>query len=418
MTEITDPTDDRVISRFKDWFWRPPRRHGEILEDRTVTFLELFYDLVYVVVIAQAAHHLAAHVSLAGALQFGVIFGLIWIAWLNGSLYHEIHGQRDGRTRTFVFIQMAILALLATFTGDAAGDSGTEFALVYAIYLGVMAWLWYGVRRIDEQQYMRATGVYLVAMVATVSAVLVSAFVGEGVRLMLWAVVVIVWVVGYLLIGLIRETRLGWEAGVTATDSMVERFGLFTIIVLGEVVAGVVNGMTEAGLEHRHDTTSYATGLLALIVGFGLWWLYFDLTGRRRPRGDGPATTRWMIAHGFIGLGIAAAGASMVGLIVHAQDGVTPPESAWLLTGSVAVVFVAIAAATQTLELWTPARSIYGPTVVALLVGAGASLVLGWLQPAPWLLALLLALLMGGIWVFAVNRWLASGLAQDRALPN
>jgi low temperature requirement protein LtrA len=66
---------------FKRWFWRPPRPHGEVIADRTVSALELFYDLVYVTVIAQAAHHLAEHVSARGAAEFAVVFALIWIAW-------------------------------------------------------------------------------------------------------------------------------------------------------------------------------------------------------------------------------------------------------------------------------------------------------------------------------------------------
>jgi len=52
-----------MLGRFRATFWQPPRRHGEVIEDRTVSFLELFYDLVHVVIIGQAAHHLATHVS-------------------------------------------------------------------------------------------------------------------------------------------------------------------------------------------------------------------------------------------------------------------------------------------------------------------------------------------------------------------
>lgn len=85
-------------------FWQPPRAHGGIPEDRSVSFLELFYDLTYVVVIARAAHHLAEHVSWRGAAEFAVVFGLIWIAWLSGTLYCELHGREDGRTRAFVFL--------------------------------------------------------------------------------------------------------------------------------------------------------------------------------------------------------------------------------------------------------------------------------------------------------------------------
>ena len=128
---------------FKRWFWRPPRPHGETIAGRTVSFLELFYDLVYVAVIVQAAHHLAEHVTVRGVAEFAVVFALIWIAWVNGSLYLELHGREDGRTRSVVFVQMGILVLLAVFTAEAAGDSGRGFALVYAAFLAVLTWLWY-----------------------------------------------------------------------------------------------------------------------------------------------------------------------------------------------------------------------------------------------------------------------------------
>jgi len=89
--------------RFKRWFWRPPRAHGEVIADRQVSVLELFYDLVYVAVIGRAAHHLAEHVTVGGVAEFAVVFALIWIAWINGSLYLELHGREDGRTRSIVF---------------------------------------------------------------------------------------------------------------------------------------------------------------------------------------------------------------------------------------------------------------------------------------------------------------------------
>ena len=63
-----------AIGRFRGWFWQPPRAHGEIEAERRVSFLELFSDLVYVVVIAQAAHELAGSVSLRGYLEFLIVF--------------------------------------------------------------------------------------------------------------------------------------------------------------------------------------------------------------------------------------------------------------------------------------------------------------------------------------------------------
>src|SRR4030081_1637312 len=111
--------------RFNHWLSRPPRPLGAILVDRRASFLEVFYDLAYVAVIGQASHQLAQHITVRGAAKFAIIFGLIWFAWINGSLYVELHGGEDGRTRNIVFVQMCILALVAVFTADAADRDGT-----------------------------------------------------------------------------------------------------------------------------------------------------------------------------------------------------------------------------------------------------------------------------------------------------
>ncbi|MFC8938964.1 low temperature requirement protein A [Streptomyces griseoincarnatus] len=60
--------------------------------------LELFYDLVYVVLVGQAAHTLGEHFTWRGTATLAVVFGLIWIAWLNGALFYELHAA--GRTAT------------------------------------------------------------------------------------------------------------------------------------------------------------------------------------------------------------------------------------------------------------------------------------------------------------------------------
>jgi low temperature requirement protein LtrA len=400
------------FARFRRWFWRPPRAHGEADAERTVTFLELFYDLTYVVVVAQAAHHLAEHLSPQGFVEFAIIFGLIWIAWLNGTQYYELHGREDGRTRTFVFTQMALLALLAVFTAEAATDSGSAFALVYAAFLGVLTWLWYSVRRWDAAGFSEMSRTYIVGMVVTISAVLVSAVVPEGIRLAIWAAVVVAWLVGLLGLTYLPRFREAVESGLAATESMVERFGLFTIIVLGEVVVGVVNGLSAA----PHDALTIITGMLALTVGFGLWWVFFDLVGRRLPRHDARASGRWMLSHLPIALGIAAAGAAMVTLIEHAHDPRTPPETAWLLAGSVAVTLLALVVTTRALVDYDRQAVVYRPVTWALLAGATAAVLVGWWQPAPWALSAALAAILFAVWYIAVDRWLRLGGTADHAV--
>ena len=64
------------IQNFSQW-WQPPRKAGDRLEHRQVTFLELFYDLVCVVLIAELSHALATHIGLAGLGGFAFLFVIV-----------------------------------------------------------------------------------------------------------------------------------------------------------------------------------------------------------------------------------------------------------------------------------------------------------------------------------------------------
>jgi low temperature requirement protein LtrA len=388
-----------TLDQFRRYFWQPPRAHGDIIEDRSVSFLELFYDLVYVVVIARAAHHLAAYVSWRGAVEFAIVFGLIWIAWLNGTLYHDLHGRGDGRTRTFVFIQMGLLALLGVFTAGATGEDGPAFAVVFTAYLCVLTWLWYTVQRQDDEQFRVFTRRYLFGMVVSVAVIGASAFLDDDARLVVWALFVVGWLLGTVVLQAVTGAmaRLGFDI----SESLIERFGLFTIIVLGEVVVGVVVGMSDA------DRTAIVivTGMLGLGIGIAYWWTHFDFVGGRRVKMSNRAHTSWMMGHFPIVLGIAATGAAMVSLIEHADSASTPAPTAWLLTGTVALALIALALVTTSLSDAERVPQVFGPLRWALLIAALAALSLGWMRPAPWLLALGLWALLSVVWFYAILRW-------------
>ncbi len=302
-----------TYGRFRDWFWRPPRAHGEIVRDRVVSPVELLYDLVYVVVISQAAHSLAVEVDPVRIAEFAIVFGMIWVGWVNGSLYLDLHGREDGRTRSFVFIQMGILALVAVFAGEAAHEDGPAFAIAYAVFLGVLTWLWISVRRRDAPEFMRVTKAYAVGMVISTGVILISAFLPREARLAIWVLYSAGWI-GW--IGGLGYLTQELQRGITPTRSTVERFGLFTIIVLGEVVFGVVTGISSA----ERDALTIATGIVSLGIGLGFWWIYFDIIGGRFPRHQGRPMANWIVSHFPITLSIAAAGAGVASLIGHAHE--------------------------------------------------------------------------------------------------
>jgi low temperature requirement protein LtrA len=378
------------------WFRTPPRRHGEVVRSREVSFLELFYDLVYVVLIDRIAHHLASDVSGRTIREFCLVFGLVWLAWFNGTFWHELHGREDGRSRNYIFVQMGLLALLAVFGGEAAGADGAEFAVTYTLLFAVLTWQWWQVHRVDVNPRYRPTTLrYIAGMVVSTAAMLVSALVSsDDVRLAIWLAVVIGWLVGGVLL-VSRDHTEGFGEGVTA--SLVERMGLFTIVVLGEMVVGVVGGISDA--EHR-DVTTVATGMIGLTIAMGIWWNYFDMLGRRVPGQRGLRLASWLYAHLPLTMAIAASGAAVLSIVEHAEGDRAPAAAAWLLVVGVGVVLAAIAIACAALpvgEFPAGMRRWIGQSF-----GAAAALVIvaGAVRPAPvvlvaWVTAVLLALWLG-----------------------
>jgi low temperature requirement protein LtrA len=168
------------------------------------------------------------------------------------------------------------------------------------------------------------------------------------------------------------------------------------------VIFGVVDGLSTPD----RDALVIVTGMIALVIGFGFWWIYFDLVGRRPPRDEAAPLVTWMLSHLPITLSIAAAGAAIVSLIGHAGDDRTPAGTAWLLAGAVALGLVSLIFTEQALVDAVRLNAVYRPLRVALAAGAVAALAAGWARPAPWLLGLVLVAILTVLWVYAARRFL------------
>ena len=164
---------------------------------------------------------------------------------------------------------------------------------------------------------------------------------------------------------------------------MVERFDLFTIIVLGEVVVGVVSGLAATD----RGAVATVTGVLALAIGFGIWWSYFDLVGGRLPRNRAREFAPWLFAHLVLTLAITAAGAGMTGLVEAAWDEDPSRAAAWLVTGAVALVLLTLAVINVTLEPVRALDQARGHVAAVLVIGSAAAASLGLLAVPSWLLA-------------------------------
>jgi len=381
--------------------WQPPRPHGEQRPERVVGPLELFYDLAVVVLVAQAARHLAGHLTWRGLGEFAVVFTLVWIAWANGSLHHELHGHDDARARSTFLLQILVLVAMGAFIPEAGGARGAAFAVAAAVLFAVLAVLWLLAARGDRPVYRRASLLYVAGTAACAVLLAGTAVLPASGRVLAWGLLDAAYLAGFSAVFLMA---LPAEAAtLIVSAALVERFGLLAIIVLGETLTGVVAGLAREPV----SALTLAVGLTAVVVGFGAWWTYFDFAGHRHPRPDRPASLQWILGHLPLTAAIAAMGAAMVSLIDHAHDGRTPAATAWVLCAGAAVVLCATMLVAASLRAWHRDRGLYRPLARTCAVVAVACLGVGAARPAPLFLGLALVVLLSIPWALAVAHRLA-----------
>lgn len=386
------------MRRLRADLWQPPRAHGEILRDRSVGPLELFYDLVVVVLVAQSAHRLAEHLTPRGFAEFAIVFTLVWIAWFNGTMLHDLHGREDVRGRNSFLAQILLLVPLGAYIPSADDVHGRAFAVTAALLFLLLAFLWWRVSRADTTDFARPTRLYVGATLVLSVGLAASALVTPDDRLIVWAILALVYLGSVAAVFAVVPGE--FDNAVAVTDALNERFGLLVIIVLGEMVTGVVSGLTT----DPTNAHQLAVGIACVLVGFGSWWTYFDFVGHRQPRSTRHATVGWLLAHLPISAAIAGMGATMPALITHAAARRTAPAPTWMLCGSAAVVLIFTSVLMVTLQDWNSAASLLRPLALANVAAAAVAICIGLSRPAPLVLCVLLVLTFGGPWIFAVLR--------------
>ena len=388
-------------ARLRGALWQPPRAHGEQPRERAVGPLELFYDLAVVVLVAQAAHHLAGHLTWRGFGEFAVVFTLVWIAWVNGSLHHELHGHEDARARSTFLLQILVLAAMGAFIPQAGGARGAAFAVAAGVLFAVLTVLWLLASRGDRPEYRLASRLFVAGTAACAAALAGSAFLPASARIPAWGLLDVAYLAGFSAI-LVKANSAPAPAFVI-TDALTERFGAFIIIVLGETLTGVVAGLSGQPV----SPLTLTVGLVAVVVGFGAWWTYFDFAGQRQPRPQHSASVQWILGHLPLTSAVAAMGAAMVSLTDHAHDSRTPAATGWILCAGTAVVLAATMLLAASLQAWDHDRALYRTLARTCAAVALACLAVGAIRPAPLVLGLVLVLLLSIPWGLAVTRRLA-----------
>jgi low temperature requirement protein LtrA len=325
-----------VIRRLSE----PPRLRtlGED-ETRRSTWLELFFDLVFVVAVAQLGQQLSQDVSAEGLFRFLGFSVPVWWAWMGFTFYANRFDTDDLPYRLLVFVAMLGVAALATTLPDAFAGASRAFVLSYVFVRLVLLVLYArAIRHVDEG---RAIAVfYFAAFSAAVVVWLASLLFPAPERYWVWVLALAIE---------LPAPIVGWRlipSGPVDPRHAPERLGLLTIIVLGESVFAVVFGVT--------DVTWSSEALLAALGGFvcaaAFWWIYFEFVNpeyafaalRRRGRilrGLVFVYSNFPVIAGLAALGIG------VKISVLAAGGETAyDDSGWLLCAGLALSMLGLAA--------------------------------------------------------------------------
>jgi low temperature requirement protein LtrA len=352
--------------------WQPPARFADRARERRVSFLELFFDLVFVVIVAQLAHHLAGDPSWETVGWFVFLFYAVWSSWVNGTLYYDLHGTNDMSVRVFTFAQMLTVAAIGVFIGDVPGVGDVGFALAYAANLMLLVIIWFRTG-LHDPDHRPASNPYSAAYFLAALVFVASVNFDPPLRHWLWASALLVAIIGQV-VAFHRWTppeSQGGDAVIATTPALVERQGLFVIIVLGEVIVGAVTGMADLT---PLDTGELVIGMLGVLVAIGLWWIYFDLVSHREPISR--RTQLWSYLHFPLVAAIAAGGAGVLNTVEHAASPL-PDEVRWLLVGALAAAMLSVALLTFTLETRRDQPEIYRTADTAIVISTVLALAVG-----------------------------------------
>jgi low temperature requirement protein LtrA len=309
-------------------------------EHRVASPLELLFDLCFVVAVAfvSAAVHQGLVAGTVGAtvLSFATTFFAIWWAWMNFTWFASAYDTDDVAYRLTTFVQIAGALVLAA--GVPRAFSRGDFAVItfgYVIMRLALVSQWLRVSRSDARRHATA-----LRFAVGVSAVQVGWVARLALPHSLALLSFVVLAAAELAVPVVAERA---ENTPWHPHHIAERYGLFTLIVLGESVAAATIAI-EAALAAGHGSAGlYTLATAGLVIVFSMWWVYFDPPVQGHPA---PGTGFvWGYGHYFIFAAAAAVGAAL-SVAADAQAG-----HARLATTAVGYV-VAVPVAVYVLGVW------------------------------------------------------------------
>jgi len=314
----------------------PPRVAGDLPvhpHGRKATWFELFFDLVFVVAVAQLAGSFSHHYDWVGAAVFAFGFLSMWWCWLGHTFFATRFDEDTPQQRWLGLAQILTVVWMAYGVSDYNGERAWVFASGLAAFKLLLAlayalcWRWRGARGL----ILSYATLYLAQAFLWAASVVMP----PDVRWVLWGFAFALDLVSPWLVA--RHTH----QVPPHPEHLPERFGLFTIILLGEGMAATIHALD-------HSATLTAHGLSAAVGGalltFMVWMGYFDRTRAHQERevndpGAGRNLRLWAYAHVALYLGVASLAAGTVYLATQITVG---SNAQWLFAGGATLVMIGL----------------------------------------------------------------------------
>lgn len=311
---------------------RPPQLHsGDEGHQRRVTWMELFYDLIYVATLVQLGNYLSHDTTLHGFGVVALLFIPVWWSWVGTTFYDNRFDSDDLVHRILVFVQISFVYLMAINLSEGLGENTARFAFAYAANRAVLVVMYFRAARHIPVAHDLATR-YMTGFAIAAALWAFSAFVPAPFRYAVWVIALLV-DFGTPLTSIPYQQQLPPSAG-----HLPERFGLFTIIVLGEGFLKVTGGMSGEVL----TVPLFLLDIPGLIIAGALWWIYFDNVAETTFRFSRFKTQVWLYSHLPLQFALMVLGVGIYKLVTAGDVKVLNDEYRWLICGGVALSLLMI----------------------------------------------------------------------------
>jgi low temperature requirement protein LtrA len=270
------------------------------------------------------------------------------------------------------FWQMLGVAAVAITIPGAYGGHHQSFAIAFAGIQILITYLWFSVGFYDPSHRV-FNKFYTVNYLLSFALLIVSVFVANKTATILWMIVLLFNLTPGLIGARTVVTVLKQRGQVfSASAALVERFGLFTIIVLAESILGTVNGIAEV---KDKAPAAWLAFILGILISFLLWSIYFDMTSEQETK-KGYSYLQWLLfLHFPLLMALSVIGACIKVLLVDISSG-TNSNVQWMFCIAIATVLLSVTAITYVMEEEEESRSFISPVSRLLIIIAAIVLLI------------------------------------------